>query len=102
MKQYLVTISVAAQNDLKEIHFYIEKVLSAPKTAGKCVRSISKAILSLSIFPQRGRVIQSMSKDTLQFRQLIVGNYRIVYNIVEEMDEVIIVRVLYSARKIRL
>lgn len=102
MKHYQVTISDDAKQDLRDIQHYIRHDLAAPEAAKSTVKKISSSSLSLAIFPERGSVIERLSTDHLIFRQLIVGHYRIIYRVLEEMDEVLIVRILYTARAIRL
>ena len=100
MKKYHVLISDDAEKDLLEIKSYIETKLLAPRTAKRLVKKISNATMSLSTFPERGSVIEKLTKDHFIFRQLVVGNYRIIYRVLEETIEVLVVRIVYSSRNI--
>lgn len=102
MKHYHVTISDDAKKDLLAIKSYIQTTLAAPQAALNTVKKISVASMSLSIFPERGSIIEKLTRDDLIFRQLVVGNYRIIYRILEDSDEVLIIRIMYTARTIRL
>ena len=102
MKHYHVTISDDAKKDLLDIKSYIQTTLAAPQAALNTVKKIAAASMSLSIFPERGSIIEKLTKDKFIFRQLVVGNYRMIYRILEDSDEVLIIRIIYTARNIRL
>lgn len=96
MKEYQVTISDEAKSDLLSIYHYVRDELCAPSAADNLLEKLSKAMLSLSVFPERCSIIDSMRERGYTFRQLIVKKYRIIYHVME--DEVIIVGIVYGSR----
>ena len=60
------------------------------------MESLSKAMLSLTIFPERCSVIEALLNRGYTFRQLIVKKYRIIYHVI--VNEVIIVSIVYGSR----
>lgn len=79
MKKYTVNILPFAEEDLYEIisYFYdINRSLSE-----KLYRSIKPRIEELEVFPERGAIVPELEKQGfLKYRQLIEGNYRIIYS----------------------
>ncbi len=73
-----------AINDLINIGEYIE--LDSIKYASVIVNSIFSYAEILKISPKAGRIVPEFQKNNI--RELIKGNYRIVYNIVtrERLD----------------
>ena len=75
-----VIVSQFAEDDLNEIveyyfslsHNYVEKTIS----------EFEENIMSLQEHPKRGRIVPELEKQgILQYRELIQGYYRIVYEI---------------------
>ncbi|MBI3911986.1 MAG: type II toxin-antitoxin system RelE/ParE family toxin [Armatimonadetes bacterium] len=69
--------TVAARADLQEIREYIGR--DSRVYAAATVRRITTAVKRLCRFPRLGRVVPEYEDETL--RELIVGNYRVVYRI---------------------
>ncbi|WP_253722360.1 type II toxin-antitoxin system RelE/ParE family toxin [Treponema sp. OMZ 787] len=83
MKIKEVIVSRFAEDDLNEIidyyyslsKNYIEKVIS----------EFEKNIMSLKKYPKSGRIVLELEKQgILQYRELIQGYYRIVYEILSD------------------
>ena len=98
MKQYVVEITDKALADMEEIYAYIADQLQAPEYAIRQYDRIAEAVLKLSEFPERIRVMEFEPEHTMGLRQLLVDNFSAFYVI--ENDRVIITRVLYSASDI--
>ncbi len=96
MEEYKVSISDGAKKDLLNIYNYIHNELCAPVAAESLMESLSKAMLSLTIFPERCSVIEALLNRGYTFRQLIVKKYRIIYHVI--VNEVIIVSIVYGSR----
>lgn len=96
MNKYTVQIASSAAEDIEQILFYIEQVLLEPKIAMNMVDDIEKAIFSLELYPKRGTLINSGKLKGLGYRHILIKNYVIVYRIVEETSEVIILAVKYA------
>jgi plasmid stabilization system protein ParE len=84
-----------AIGDLKSIYDFI--ALDSEFYADRQIDRIINSAGHLAVFPNSGRVVPEFNNDTL--RELIEGNYRIVYSILNEQVE--IVRIHHSAKIIQ-
>jgi toxin ParE1/3/4 len=82
----------AARADLKTIRAYIAR--DSPENAKRFIARIRTAIARLKSFPESGSVVEEWRQADI--RQLIVGNYRIIYYLVG--GEVQVQRVFHAAR----
>jgi addiction module RelE/StbE family toxin len=85
-----------ALDDLKSIHEYISK--DSKPYADKLIAKLIKRVDQLEKFPKSCRITPEF--DSEKIRELIEGNYRIVYRI--NPNHVGIVRVHHSARQLKL
>jgi toxin ParE1/3/4 len=83
--------------DLINISEYISK--DSPRYASIFIERIINATNILETHPRSGRIVPEFEIETL--RELIVGNYRIVYSIVSE-EQIDIITVHHSARILKL
>jgi len=83
-----------AIDDLKSIHAFISK--DSKSYADKFIGKIISKVDQLEKFPKSGRIVPELEIETI--RELIEGNYRIVYKI--NQDYVRIVRVHHSSRQL--
>jgi len=79
--------SIGALDDLESISAYIEQ--DSPEKATELVKGIFEKIEQLKQFPYIGRKFPDREDD--QLREIIFKNYRIVYEIKEEIIEVLII-----------
>ena len=84
-----------AIDDLHSIHEYIAK--DSKRYADRFIEKLIDRVSQLENFPKSGRVVPEF--DSIDFRELIEGNYRIVYKILT--DQIAIVRVHHSARQLK-
>lgn len=96
MDKYSVRLTRRALQDLDGIYEYIAGNLLVPETALSLVERIEKQIYSLDYMPYRYAVRKRGAYANRGYRQLPVENYTVVYRIVEEKKQVIIVTVRYS------
>ncbi len=73
---------------VSEIANYIAK--DKPTAAENWVDKIFSKVESLSSSPKSGRIVPEINKD--QYREIIYGNYRIVYRIEEKQISILTVR----------
>ncbi len=71
-----------------DIALYIAK--DKPTASDKWVVSIFKTVEKLSTFPKSGRMVPEFSKD--EIRELLHGNYRIIYQFSSSEIEILTVR----------
>ena len=96
MDKYSVKLMSRAQRDLDGIYAYIAQTLMEPGTALALVERIEKEILSLDQMPYRYSVRQTGAYANRGYRQLLVGNYTVIYRVDEAKKQVIVVTVRYS------
>ncbi len=85
-----------AIEDLKSIHDYICK--DSKVYASRFVEKLMSRVDQLETNPNSGRIVPEFNIETL--RELIEGNYRIIYKI--DGDFIGVVRVHHSARQLRM
>ena len=100
MTEYTVKISSYAYRNIEEIYQYISQQLLAPDAAKNLALDLENAILSLDQFPYRGALRKHGRYAGKGYRQLLVKNFTIIYRIVEEKQQVIILTVHYSPRNL--
>jgi len=91
MKLY---ISSSAKLELSEIVQYIAD--DNPKAARYWFKDIKDTIKKRSSFPNLGRIVPEYSDDTI--REIIKGQYRIVYRINLNDESIYIIAVHHSKR----
>jgi toxin ParE1/3/4 len=84
-----------ALEDLKTIHDYISK--DSKVYASRFVEKLISRVDQLETNPKSGRIVPEFNNETL--RELIEGNYRIIYK--TDRDFIGIVRVHHSARQLK-
>jgi toxin ParE1/3/4 len=84
-----------AVNDLKSIHSFIQ--VDSKFYADRQIQKIIKKVDQLENFPESGRIVPEFSIS--QIRELIEGNYRIVYYL--DLDSVFILRIHHSSQLLR-
>ena len=96
-KRYQVVWSNIAENDLKNIVEYIAD--DSPPNALKIFKRIKQKASNLYTFPERGRIVPELrGQGILQYRELVISPWRILYRISEK--SVLVLSVLDSRRNI--
>ena len=90
-----VTWTESASDDLAEIASYISK--DSEFYAATVVRELIVAARSLTILSERGRMVREYREPTI--RQLLVRDYRLVYQVTDSFIHVL--RVIHGARMLR-
>lgn len=81
--------------DLKNIHDYIST--ESPVYANRMIEKLIAKVTLLNSFPESGRIVPEFEQKSI--RELIEGNYRIVYKI--HPDHIGIARVHHTAKLLR-
>jgi len=100
MKEWTVTYSDAAKEDISEIGHYIAEVLCAPETAKNQVLRIIGQISELSFMPEKFPIYDTDECREFDLRRMNVDNFAVLYSVNNEIDGVSIVRVFYGGRDI--
>ena len=98
IKTYKVYITRSAELDIIDIWNYIYD--DSKSRAKKFVAQIEAEITKLKKYPQRCPIINESKLLGIEYRHLILGNYRIIFKI--DADDVFIMRVLHGSRIINL
>ena len=93
IKEVLVT--EFAKNDLREILEYYQSL--SQKYVEKIISDFQENILSLNKHPKSGRIVPELERQGIEnYRELIQGNYRIIYEI---SGEIVIVHTIIDGRR---
>lgn len=84
-----------AVEDLRSIHTYISQ--DSKVYADRFIEKIINRVEQLETHPQSGRIVPEFQIETL--RELIEGNYRIIYKI--NSDSIGVIRVHHSGRQLK-
>ncbi len=82
--------SPLSKSQLTDIAEYI--ALDKPKAANRWLKNLFKEVEKLKLFPKSGRKVPEINQDKI--REIIFGNYRIIYKI--EKDVIIIASVRHG------
>ena len=96
---YTVKMTPKAANDLDNIYRYISEELFATPAATNILERIEKEIMRLKEFPFSCNYVADGYLRNKAYRKLIVDNYIVFYLIEKEVEQVIIMRVLYGKQK---
>lgn len=88
-----ITWSILAHNDLGEVEKFIAK--NSPYYALRTIQKIYDRVNVLKKFPKSGRVVPEFNDSTI--RELLEGNYRIVYYIANKQT-IIVLRIHHASR----
>lgn len=86
-----------AINDLSDIGDYIAE--NSEKYAKLTIEKLFEKTNLLKTFPQAGRIVPEKNEENI--RELIEGNYRIIYEIVSP-NQINILTIYHSARNLKL
>jgi toxin ParE1/3/4 len=84
-----------AIEDLQSIHDYISK--DSKVYANRFIEKLMLRVEQLASQPKSGKMVPEINQETV--RELIEGNYRIIYTLTE--NTIAIVRVHHSARLLK-
>ena len=94
-KNYKIIISRFAEDDLYEILDYYKSINF--DFAKKLLRSIEDKINKLKSFPVQGRIVPELEQQNIiDYREIIEGNYRIIYAI---QENTVIIHALIDSRR---
>ena len=95
--KHSVRVLRRAQNDLIEIHRYVER--DKPAAADRLVTRLLDAIESLERFPDRGLAPRDERLRRLGLRVLVEGDYLVFYKVLR--TQIRVYRVIHGKRKYR-
>ncbi len=80
--KYNIIWTNVAENDLKNIIEYIS--VDGPQNALKILKKIKQKATNLYTLPERGRIVPELQdQGVLQYRELVIPPWRLIYRIAE-------------------
>lgn len=95
---YVVKITMQAQEQMQEITRYIAYSLQAPETALRMLDTLEKEIASLSRFPNRIALTEEEPWRSYGIHKMPIKNYLIYFWIDEAAHKVQVIAVVYGKR----
>ncbi len=89
--------TVRALNDLHDIYEFIAK--DSRRYAQIQVENIQTAVSNLLSFPLMGHNVPEFPH--LPYREILVGNYRVIYRFEEDQDLIIVMSVVHGRRLLK-
>ena len=86
-----------ALGDLRKIHDYI--AVDSIRYAQVQIETVQSAVLTLSEFPSLGRRVPEF--PDLPYREIIVGNYRVIYRFEEQRSCVLIMTIVHGRQMLQ-
>ena len=99
-RKYRINYSPDALDDLKDIYSYIAFHLLQKDTAGKLIAKIRKEIKTLNRMPERYVLVDREPWHSTGVHTLLVGNYIAYYRVDNELNTVLIGRILFAGRDV--
>jgi len=98
MKVYRINITDIAKQDIRDIGKYIVNEFIEPIAALNKINEILDAIDTLEQMPDRIALVKDKRLASQGIRPLYVKNHTIFFRIVDSLNVVDVIRVLYSHR----
>ena len=95
--KYKIIWTNVAEKDLRNIIEYIS--VASPHNALKILKKIQQVALSLYTLPERGRIVPELQdQGILQYRELVIHPWRLIYRIAER--EIFVLSVIDSRQNV--
>ena len=98
MDNYHIELSIVAFTQLKTIGDYITYTLLAPDTSRNFIKGLRNSISQLKFFPYKLPLVQDDILQAQGIRCMPYKNYYIFYEIIENIQVVIVLRIGYNKR----
>ena len=95
---YKVIISPSANADLFNALKYIAYRLENPQAAAKLADGVDKCYADLEAFPSAHEFCRDAALRRMGYRRYPVGNYLVIFRVVEESHEVRVVHIFHATQ----
>ena len=95
---YKVVISPSANNDLRSILGYIAQKLENPQAAAALAAGMERCYADLEEFPETHELCRDSVLARLGYRRYPVGNYLVIFRVVEDAGEVRVVHIYHATQ----
>ena len=96
--EYKVVISETCLEEIEDICDYIETKLKADKASDRLRIKIRDNIRNLKHSPERFATSGKKDRKNREYRKIIIGNYVILYTIIEEDKAVLVSHMYYTGK----
>lgn len=93
MSEVRIVWTEKARQDLREIVHYLRQ--HSPEASERISKEITASTRRLEMFPSSGRIVPELAETS--FREVIVGDYRVIYEVTEG-NTVEILTIVHSRR----
>lgn len=100
MSQWKVIVTPEFQDEVREIHSYIQNTLLVPETAQKQIHRIIDSVKTLNTMPERNPLCEREPWQGRGLRKLIVDKFIVFYLPNPISEEVVVLHVFYGGRNI--
>ena len=97
---YKIEYLEIAKKDMEKIIHYISYNLNNRKAASELIKSFSKEINRINIFPYENPEYKPIKELKNTYRKAKIKNYLIFYTIKEKEKTIIITRIIYQKRNL--
>lgn len=97
-KNYCVKMTTQAEEQLRDILYYISSTLNAPDASFRVLSILENAICSLSDFPERIPIISELNWFQYEIHKMSVKQFLLYFWIDEYHDTVFILAIVYASR----
>lgn len=96
--EYEIEISETCIEEIEEICKYIETDLKAEQASNRLREKIRESIRTVKNSPKMYTTIDKTDRAGREYRRIVVGNYVILYTIIEEDNVILISHIYYGGR----
>jgi len=93
---YEVLMMPSAEAEADDAYLYIYE--NNPENAGRWYNGLVRTVLSLEDMPRRCPLVPENNSFQQEIRQLLYGNYRILFRVDDERKQVIVLHVRHGMR----
>ena len=97
MKKYKAQLTPRARASITRIISRLETEASGP-VARKVRRGLMEAIRKLRTLPESHQVFEEISDEQTVYHRMLQWDYKIVFTVDQDLQEVVVVQVYHSAR----
>lgn len=98
-KTFSYVMTDIAESDLEEIFGYLLDETKDIEIAEQVIEKITESIIELVNFPYKYESLTEQFLREKGYRKMTIYNYNVIYRVVEERNELVILRIVHGKRK---
>lgn len=99
MTGYAVIVSEAVHSTMADIVEYLYHESGSEEVVEAWARIMDAAITSLSEWPRRARLVDARNEMTRELRQMVVGDYLLIYQVRDDTRTVVVTGLRHGRRR---